>query len=262
MFRIILPSLIFIILSAIPVAAQGSLHSEYVQYELDGVVMQGYLVYDEGVESRRPGVLVVHEWNGIGDYVISRANQLAELGYIAFAADIYGVDTRPANMEESQVVSSAMLADRPLLRARANAALDVLKLQPMVDRDRVAAIGYCFGGTTVLELARSGADIRGIVSFHGGLSGASPDGMAQFTGKVLVCHGADDPYASPEDIAAFQDELRTSKVDWQMIFYGGAVHGFTNPSNGNDPSRGVAYNEDADKRSWKAMMDFFGEICY
>ena len=179
---------------------------------------------------------------------------------MAFAADIYGVDVRPKTMQESQAASGTMLANRPLLRARVNAALDVLKKQPMVDQSKIAAIGYCFGGTTVLELARSGADIKGVVTFHAGLSGFAPQDMANFHGKILICHGADDPYNPPEAVASLQDELRKAKVDWEMIFYGGAVHGFTNPANGNDPSKGLAYNAEADHRSWQAMMDFFGEI--
>lgn len=182
------------------------------------------------------------------------------MGYVAFAADIYGVDVRPTTMEESAAAAGAMRADRFLLRDRVNAALDVLKSQLMVDPTRIAAIGYCFGGTTVLELARSGADIQGVVSFHGGLSSPTPDDMENFAGKILVCHGADDPNVGPDEVMAFQEECRSAMVDWQMIFYGGAVHGFTNPDNGNDNSTGVAYHAKADHRSWQAMIDFFNEI--
>jgi dienelactone hydrolase len=259
MSRIFL-SLIFALLIVGRVNAMPDLHSEYIDYELNGVAMRGYLVYDQSNDKPRPGILVIHEWNGIGDYVIGRANQLAGLGYIAFAADIYGVDVRPKNMQESQAASGAMLADRKLLRARVNAALDVLRKQPLTDKSRMAVIGYCFGGTTALELARSGADIKGVVTFHAGLSGFAPADMFNFKGKLLICHGADDPYNGPDAVAAFQDELHKSKVDWQMIFYGGAVHGFSNPANGNDPSKGLAYNADADHRSWQAMVDFFKEI--
>ena len=146
-----------------------------------------------------------------------------------------------------------------MLRARVNAALDVLEKQPQVDTKRVAAIGYCFGGTTVLELARSGADIAGIVTFHGGLDAPTRDAK-NIKCKVLICHGADDPYVPATDVTALQDELRTAKVDWQMIYYSGAVHSFTRVSAGNDNSKGAAYNEHADKRSWEAMKDFFAEI--
>jgi len=146
------------------------------------------------------------------------------------------------------------------MRARANAGLEVLKKHPLTDVNRIAAIGYCFGGTVVLEMARSGAELAGVVSFHGGLSTPNPSDAKNIKGKVLVLHGADDPAVPPDQVIAFQDELRKAGVDWQMVSYGGAVHSFTNPEAGNDPSRGAAYNEKADKRSWEAMKTFFGEI--
>jgi dienelactone hydrolase len=146
------------------------------------------------------------------------------------------------------------------LRARVNAGLDALRRQPLVDPKRIAAIGYCFGGTTVIELARSSADISGVVCFHGGLDSPTPADGKNIKCKVLVCHGADDPFSSPQDIAAFENEMRQGGVDWQLIKYGGAVHSFTQPNAGNDNSKGAAYNEKADKRSWEAMKQFFAEI--
>jgi dienelactone hydrolase len=256
----ILAAILLSFLVVTPMHAVPKLHSEMVPYELDGVAMEGYLVYDQSIEGPRPGVLVVHEWNGIGDYVKGRADQLAELGYVAFTADIYGVKIRPKTMEESSAAATSFYNDRKLLRARANAALDVLRKNPLTDKNKIVAIGYCFGGSTVLELAMSGADIKGIVTFHGGLASPTPGDLANFHGKVLVCHGADDPYNGPDVLTAFIDECRKAKVDYQIDIYGGAVHGFTNPSNGNDPSKGVAYNADADHRSWQAMKEFFGEI--
>ncbi|HEX9024338.1 MAG TPA: dienelactone hydrolase family protein [Geobacteraceae bacterium] len=150
--------------------------------------------------------------------------------------------------------------DRPLARARALAGLEVLKKRAQVDPQRIAAIGYCFGGTMALELARSGADLKGVVSFHGGLSTPDPADARNIRGKVLVLHGADDPMESPAEIAAFQEEMRRAGVDWQMVFYGGAVHAFSNPEAGKAGIKGVAYNEAADRRSWLAMRDFFDEI--
>jgi dienelactone hydrolase len=232
-----------------------------VEYRQGDTVLEGYLAYDDTFAGKRPGVLVVHEWNGLGDYVKKRANQLARLGYVAFCADIYGKGIRPDTVEAAAKEAAKYRgADRSLLRARAQAGLDELRRQPMVDADRLAAIGYCFGGTAVLELARSGADMRGVVSFHGGLDTPNPADAKKIRAKVLVLHGADDPHVPPSQVAAFEDEMRKGGVDWQMVIYGGAVHSFTNPDSGSDPSKGVAYNEKADRRSWEAMKVFFAEI--
>ena len=180
---------------------------------------------------------------------------------MAFAADIYGKGVRPANNEQAAAEAGKYRGnDRSLIRARAAAGLAKLASFPQVDASRLAAIGYCFGGTAVLELARSGADMRGAVSFHGGLSTPNPADAAKIRAKILVLHGADDTYVPPAEVASFQQEMRQGKVDWQMIQYGGAVHSFSNPGSGNDPSKGVAYNEKADRRSWEAMKQFFNEI--
>jgi dienelactone hydrolase len=241
------------------VNAFAALHTETIEYKQGDTTCEGYLAYDDAVKGARPSVLVVHDWMGLGDYAKMRTDMLAKLGYVAFAADIYGKDVRPKDAKEAGVLAGKYKGDRALLRARVNAALDTLEKQPQCDTKHVAAIGYCFGGTTVLELARSGADINGIVTFHGGLDTPTRDAK-NIKCKVLICHGADDPYVPAADVTALQDELRTARIDWQMIFYSGAVHSFTRPDAGSDNSKGAAYNEKADKRSWEAMRDFFNEI--
>jgi dienelactone hydrolase len=240
--------------------AHGAVRTKVVEYKLGETVLEGYLAWDDSIQGRRPGVLVVHEWTGLGDYVQMRARKLAELGYVAFAADIYGKGVRPKTPREAGAEAVKYKNNRPLLRARAQAGLDVLRDNELCDPRRVAAIGYCFGGSCVLELARSGADVAGVVSFHGGLDTPSPAHAKNIKGKVLVLHGGDDPHVPPKDVAAFEEEMRAAGVDWQLIIYGGAVHAFTNPSVGHDNSKGVAYNAAADRRSWEAMKAFFGEI--
>lgn len=242
------------------VNAHAALHTETVEYKHGDVVLKGYLAYDDAATGKRPGVLVVHEWWGLNDYAKRRAEQLAQLGYVGFAVDMYGDGFATKSPEEAGKHAGALKDNRGLLRARIRTGLDELRRHAPVDPQRVAAIGYCFGGTTVLELARSGADVAGVVSFHGGLDSPTPADGKNIKCRLLVCHGADDPYVPPADIAAFQNELRHAGVDWQMIFYGGAVHSFSNPASGNDPGKGVAYNEGADRRSWAAMKQFLAEI--
>ena len=241
--------------------AEAKLVTKTVDYRQGDTVLEGYLAYDDAFKGKRPGVLVLHEWNGLGTYVKRRVEQLARLGYVAFGADIYGKGIRPATPEAAaREAAKYRGADRSLLRERGLAGLDELRKQPNVDAGRLAAIGYCFGGTAVLELARSGADLKGVVSFHGGLDTPNPADARNIRAKVLVFHGADDPHVPPPQVAAFQEEMRKGGVDWQMVFYGGAVHSFTNPDSGNDLSKGVAYNEKADRRSWEAMKLFLAEI--
>jgi dienelactone hydrolase len=212
------------------------------------------------VAGRRPGIIVVHEWNGLDDYARSRADQLARLGYLAFAADMYGKGVRPKTQEEAARLAGALRDDRKLMRDRMGAALRYLKEHPLVDPRRTAAIGYCFGGTAVLELARSGADLAGVVSFHGGLDTPASQNGRGIMAKVLVLHGADDPLVPPDQVTAFQEEMRRLGADWQMTVYGGAVHRFTNPAAGRDRTKGLAYDEKADRRSWEAMKIFLLEL--
>ena len=182
------------------------------------------------------------------------------MGYLAFAIDVYGKGIRPQTPPEAAAQAGIYKKDRALMRARVATGLDVLRQDPRCDLQRVAAIGYCFGGTCVLELARSGADVLGVVSFHGGLDTPTPADAQQIRGKVLVLHGGDDPHVPRKDVNAFEDEMRAGGVDWQLVIYGGAVHAFTNPASGNDKSRGVAYDARADRRSWEAMKAFFAEL--
>jgi dienelactone hydrolase len=242
-------------------SAQAKLVGTLVDYkDSKGTVMEGYLVYDDAVKKKRAGVLVVHEWMGLGAFAKSRADMLAKEGYVAFAADIYGKGIRAKNPDEAKELATKYRSDRPLLRERVNAALKFFKTQPMVDKNKIAAIGFCFGGTTVLELARSGADLDGVVSFHGGLSTANLADAKNIRTKVLVLHGADDPHVPEKEVQTFMHEMRTAGVDWQFVAYSQSVHSFTNPDAGDDPTTGNAYNPTADKRSWIAMRSFFKEI--
>jgi len=239
-------------------AAQAEIKTKTVEYKQGDTVLEGFLAWDDAQQGKRPGVLVVHEWDGLGDYVKTRAEALAKLGYVAFAPDIYGKGVRPATPQQASQESSKYAKDRPLMRQRVQAGLDQLKSNPDVDPTRIAAIGYCFGGTVALELGRSGADIAAIATFHAGLSNPSPEDAKNIKARVLVLQGANDPLAKPADVDKFEDEMRATKVDWQFVSYGGAVHGFSNPNN-NDPAHGVVYDKKADQRSWKAMQDFFDE---
>ncbi len=253
---------ILLILASVAGASsvQAEIKTAVVEYQDGDIVLEGYVAWDSASTSASPGVLVVHQWMGLTDYEKGRCRQLAELGYVAFAADIYGKGIRPATMQDAGKQAGIYKSDRKLYRRRLNLALDQLKARPEVAKGKVGAIGYCFGGTGVLELARSGAEVSGVVSFHGGLDSPEPEAGRNIKGAILVCHGADDPFVPAKDIEAFQAELNAAKVDWQMDIYSGAVHSFTHPEAGNDNSRGAAYNEKADKRSWTAMKNFFEEV--
>ena len=231
-----------------------------VEYKIGDVTLQGYLAYDNSNSNKRPGILIIHQWKGLTDYEKMRARQLAELGYVAFAADIYGKDIRPADPKDAGQQAGKYYGDLNLFRERLNAGLNELKMQPLVDPNNVAAIGYCFGGGGVLELARSGADIKGVVSFHGSLKSQDPNDAKNIKCRVLVQHGAIDPFVPEEDVIAFKKEMEDAKVDYVLTEYAGSVHAFTMEGAGSDITKGAAYNEKADKRSWEAMKIFFGEI--
>jgi len=273
-----------------PKEVSPAIKTEAIEYKDGATLLEGYLAYDDAVKGGRPLVLVVHEWWGLNDYAKGRARQLAEMGYVAFAVDMYGKGVLAKDAKQAGELTGPFRSDRKRMRQRITAGLDAAKARlpgaaraDLVDARRIAAIGYCFGGTVVLELARSGADIAGVVSFHGGLAPVpDPDRPAsagpaasQPSGtdnnrikcKVLVCTGADDRSAPMAQLSAFADEMRLpqGKVDYQVNIYGGAVHAFTNPASGlplpsDDPPRNVAYNANADRRSWQAMKDFFAEL--
>lgn len=242
------------------VPASAAVKSQDVKYKVGDAEHVGHLAYDDATPDKRPGVLVAPEWSGVNDYAKGRAKQLAELGYVAFVMDPYGGGQQITDTKKSAEASGALKKDPAELFKRTKAALDALKADPRTDAKKLAAIGYCFGGTTVLNLARHGGEVIGVVSFHGGLSTTKPAEAATFAAKVLVCHGADDPFVPPEEVAKFAQEMRDAKADWQLVAYGNSVHSFTNPEAGKRGMKGSDYNEKADRRSWEAMKAFFEEI--
>jgi dienelactone hydrolase len=248
------------LVSFTPMEGNAKMVTKTLEYKQNGTVMRGFLAYDDALTGKRPGVLVVHEWWGLNDFAKDIAKKLADLGYVALAADMYGGGRTTTDREEAAKLAGALRGNPLLLRARAQAALKALAADPRVDPKRLAAIGFCFGGTTVLELAYSGADLAGVVSFHGGLPKAGPEDLKRIKAALLVLHGADDSHVPMADLTAFVDALRPAKLDWQVVCFSGAVHGFMNPANGDNPATGVAYNAKAARRSWRYMQDFFQEI--
>lgn len=234
---------------------------ERLDYKLDGETYEAFVAYDDEKlrGGKAPAVLIVHDWMGPSEYSERRAREIAALGYVGMAADVYGKNHRPKDKGEAGKMAGAYKADRSKLRRHVQAALDFLRKRPQTDTKQVAAMGYCFGGTTVLELARSGADIVSAICFHGGLAADAAVKTSKIKAKVLALHGADDPNVPPAEVAAFEDEMRGAGVDWQLVAYGGAVHSFTDPRAGNDNSKGAAYNAKADARSWETMKQFLAE---
>jgi len=233
--------------------------SQAQEYKEGSTVLEGHLAYDDSNPGKRPGVLLFPDWTGVGDYARKRAAMLVDLGYAVFCADVYGKGIRPSGPEACTQEMMKYVNDRPLLRARATAGLEQLRALPVVERARIAAIGYCFGGVTSIELARSGADIAGVIGFHSNLGTPNPADAKNIKAKVLVLNGADDPVVPDTETAAFEKEMRDAKVDWQLVRYGNAVHAFTHwhiAPGGKE----AAYEERADKRSWVAMQAFFKEI--
>ncbi len=233
--------------------------SNTVDYLDDGVLLEGFFAFDDALEGRRPVVLIHHAWGGRDEFVADKAKRLAELGYLAFAADMYGKGVRGASPEENGKLMQPLIQDRAKLQQRLQAALLAVKLMPWADGRRIAAMGFCFGGLCALDFARMGADLRGVISFHGLLIPADNLPQPNIKAKVLVLHGHDDPMVPPEQVLALQTELTRAGADWQVHVYGGTMHAFTNPV-ANDPAFGTVYQVDADRRSWQAMQNFLQEI--
>ncbi|MGB8682119.1 MAG: dienelactone hydrolase family protein [Candidatus Binatus sp.] len=234
--------------------------TETVEYKDGDVTLRGYLAFDDKKAGKRPGVLVMPEAFGLGEHAKKRAERLAELGYVAFAGDPYGNGVEVASLPEAMKLATPLFSDQSKLRKRGRAALDYLASVPQTDAGRLASIGFCMGGTFSLELAREGAPLRGIVSFHGGLQTQRPAEAGKVKAKILVCTGADDTLIPVEQVNAFEAEMIKAGADWQVITYGGAKHSFTNPNSDSIGMPGIGYNKLVDARSWKAMTDFFEEI--
>jgi dienelactone hydrolase len=235
------------------------MRTEDIEYHADGARLVGYLAVDDSRSGQRPGVLVAPEGGGLVDLTKSIARRLAERGYAAFAMDYYGDGKPLSDRNEVMPRINAFMAEPPTIRARAAGALAVLAGQPECDASRLAAIGYCFGGTTVLELARSGADLKAVVGFHSGLGTTRPAEVGAVRPKILTCIGAKDPIIPADQRQAFEQEMTAAGVDWQMNVYGEAGHSFTNPGVGALGMPGFDYHAEADRRSWAAMLDLFDE---
>lgn len=241
---------------ACPVFAK--LQTQTVEYKDGDTTLEGYLAYDDSFQGKRPGILVVHEWTGLGKFARSKADQMAQLGYVAFAADIYGKGVRPEKVEDCMATSSIFYKNRALFRERVNAGLNQLLKNPQVDPDKLGAMGYCFGGAAVLELGRSGASVKGIVTFHGGLDSPTPADGKNIKAKVLINQGGADGFTLPS-LPAFKKEMTDAGVDYRIITYPGAQHSFTNPD-AKGQLKGALYNKSADEKSWKAMTEFFNNL--
>lgn len=237
----------------------AAIQTKEVEYTHDGQKLKGFFAWDDAVQGKRPGVLVVHEWWGLNDYARKRARMLAELGYVAFAADMYGDGKTTQHPQEAGQWAGQVRMNQQAWRARGLAGLNVLKGHELVDPSRLAAIGYCFGGSTVLQLAFSGADLDGVVSFHGALTPPETD-VKDLKTKILVCHGAADSFIPDEAVIKFRTGLDQAGADYQIVYYGGARHSFTNPDADAAGVEGLKYNKAADERSWAAMQRLFDEV--
>jgi dienelactone hydrolase len=239
--------------------AHCAIIGEPVQYKSGDVAMQGYLAYDDTISEKRPGILVVHEWWGLNEYTRERARMLAQLGYTALAVDMYGEGKQADHPDDAGKFATAVRQNLPAGMQRFAAAMDILQKHPTVDPEHTAAIGYCFGGGIVIEMARQGLDLDAVVSFHGSLATEHPAAPGKVKARILVCNGADDTLISPEQIQAFHREMEAAGVDYKFISYPGAKHSFTNPGADiyaekfNMPN---GYNAEADKKSWQDMQDF------
>ena len=236
-----------------------AIQTRHIEYRDHDVLLEGYMAFEDTSSDHRPGVLISHAWAGRGEFEEHKAECLAELGYVGFALDLYGKGVQGSNPEQNAALMQPLLDNRPLLQGRMQLALDVLRKQKEVDGDRVAAMGFCFGGLCVLDLARTGADLRGAASFHGLFSAPGNTDDNKIAAKVLVMHGWDDPMATPDQVLSLAEELSAMGADWQIHAYGNTQHAFTNPAAAN-PEMGTIYNADADRRSWQSLQLFLAEI--
>jgi len=235
------------------------LKTQRIEYQDDELTLEGYYAYDDSITEKRPAILIAHDWSGKNAFACQKADKLAELGYVGFALDMYGKGITGNTKEEKMALITPFMQDRYRLQKRITAAFETVKKLDTVASSKIGAIGFCFGGLCVLDLARSGADIKGVVSFHGLLQ--KPDNIAnpKITAKILALHGFDDPMVTSDHVIAFGQEMTHAKVDWQFDIYGNAMHAFTNPE-AHDKAFGTVYNEKADARSWIAMKGFFKEV--
>jgi dienelactone hydrolase len=262
-FLVALAVLTLMFVAAAIASAEPKIEGKTVRYSAGGVVMDGYLAYDANIQGKRPGIIVVHEWWGLNDYARMRARMLAGLGYTALALDMYGGDKVAAHPEDAQKFSSEVMKHFDVARQRFTAGLDLLKKEPTVDPSRIAAVGYCFGGGIVLNMARLGVDLKGVASFHGNLAAVKPAQPGSIKAKILVLHGGADKFTTPEQIESFKKEMESAKADFRFISYPGALHSFTNPD-ADEMARKfkmpIGYNADADKKSWEELTKFLKEI--
>jgi dienelactone hydrolase len=236
-----------------------AIQSKSVEYQIDGETFEGYLAWNDQHRGPQPGVLVSHAWGGAGEFEFEKARCLAQLGYAGFCVDLYGKGKRGGSLEENAALMQPLLDDRGLLQRRLASSLETAREQREVDESKMAAIGFCFGGLCVLDLARTGADVKGVVSFHGLFHPPGNTAGTAIKAKVLALHGWDDPMALPEHAVALAKELTEAGADWQIHAYGHTRHGFTNPAS-RMPEKGLEYNPVAERRSWNAMRGFMEEI--
>lgn len=257
-------SLALFFLTTLATTADAAVQGREIDYSAgDGTILKGYLATDPEVKGKRPGILVVHEWWGLNNYARKRADMLAALGYTALAVDMYGGGKTAIHPDNAGKFASAVSKDLPLAKKRFMAGLELLRKQPSVDPTKIAAIGYCFGGGIVLAMARAGVDIDGVVSFHGSLGTGAPAQPGKIKARILVLNGADDPFTTPAQLAAFKKEMDAAGANYKIINYPGAKHSFTNPdadAYGKKFNLPLAYNARADQESWQAMQEFFKAI--
>jgi dienelactone hydrolase len=258
----ILSLFLVLVFSFLTISASAKIVGKEVEYKSDGTTLKGYLAYDNSVKGKRPGVLVVHEWWGHNDYARTRANKLAELGYTAFAVDMYGNAEQADHPKKAGELATAVLSNLDVAEARFTAAMDYLKKQKTVNPEQIAAIGYCFGGGVVLNMALRGVDIDGVASFHGLLPQEAPEN-AKPTADIIVFHGGDDPFVSKEQFDVFKKIMQDTGANYELVVYPGVQHSFTNPDAGKYGKKfdlPLVYNEDADKKSWEQTQAFLNRI--